>query len=139
MVFLQLQYHSNTLKNYNPKISKILYEISLTDLKHQQLLSNAIENAQKKVEVALKAKEEAEAIEAEGAKLSAEAKQAELNGDSDAGAKAQKAAQVLDEAAKKAQLAASLASEAARAMESLKQFETPGEATDSEEKETVTK
>ena len=96
-------------------------------------------DAQKKVEAALKAKEEAEAIEAEGAKLSAEAKQAELNGDSDAGAKAQKAAQVLDEAAKKAQLAASLASEAARAMESLKQFETPGEATDSEEKETVTK
>ena len=43
IIFLQLQYHSNTLKNYNPKISKILYEISLTDLKHQQLLSNAIE------------------------------------------------------------------------------------------------
>ncbi len=43
VLFMQLQYHSNILKNYNPKISEILTEISLTDLKHQQLLSNAIE------------------------------------------------------------------------------------------------
>ena len=43
ITFLQLQYHANTLKNFNEKISKILYEISLTDLKHQQLLANAIE------------------------------------------------------------------------------------------------
>lgn len=43
VLFLQLQYHNNILKLFNPKIAEVLSEISLTDLKHQQLLSNAIQ------------------------------------------------------------------------------------------------
>ena len=43
IIFLQLQYHANILKPFNDKISKLLNEIALTDLKHQQLLSHAIQ------------------------------------------------------------------------------------------------
>ncbi len=43
ITFLQLQYHANIIKNFHPKIADLLNEISLTDLKHQQLLSNAIQ------------------------------------------------------------------------------------------------
>ena len=43
VIFLQLQYHANTLSSYNEKISNVLNEISITDLKHQQLLAHAIQ------------------------------------------------------------------------------------------------
>lgn len=43
VLFLQLCYHANVLKNFNSKISSILEEISMCDLKHQQLLASAIE------------------------------------------------------------------------------------------------
>lgn len=89
-------------------------------------------DANNKVELAMKAKEEADKLEAEAEKLSAEAKAA---GASDAGHKTQLAAQAVDAAAKKAMEAAELAREATAAMESLKQFNEPGAET--EEKETV--
>lgn len=92
-------------------------------------------DANNKVELAMKAKEEAEKLEAEADKLSAEAKAAEAVGDSDAGHKTQLAAQAVDAAAKKAMEAADLAREATAAVESLKQFNEPG--SDAEEKETV--
>ena len=92
-------------------------------------------DANNKVELAMKAKEEAEKLEAEADKLSAEAKAAEAAGDSDAGHKTQLAAQAVDAAAKKAMEAADLAREATAAVESLKQFNEPG--SDVEEKETV--
>ncbi len=98
-------------------------------------------DAQKKVEVALKAKEEADALQAEADKLTEEAKQAEANGDSDASEKTQIAAKAMTEAAQKTMEAAALAKEAAMAMESLKQFNTPeenaAEAEKEEDKETV--
>lgn len=83
-------------------------------------------DANNKVELAMKAKEEAEKLEAEADKLSAEAKAAEAAGDSDAGHKTQLAAQAVDAAAKKAMEAADLAREATAAVESLKQFNEPG-------------
>lgn len=43
VLFLQLQYHANILRSYNEKISSVLNEMSLTDLRHQQLLAHAIE------------------------------------------------------------------------------------------------
>lgn len=43
VLFLQLRYHYNILKLFNPKVAEVLNEISLTDLKHQELLANAIE------------------------------------------------------------------------------------------------
>lgn len=43
IIFLQLRYHSNVLKNFNAKISSVLEEISMCDLKHQELLASAIE------------------------------------------------------------------------------------------------
>ena len=92
-------------------------------------------DANNKVELAMKAKEEADKLEAEAEKLSAEAKAAEAAGASDAGHKTQLAAQAVDAAAKKAMEAAELAREATAAMESLKQFNEPGAET--EEKETV--
>lgn len=92
-------------------------------------------DANNKVELAMKAKEEADKLEAEAEKLSAEAKAAEAAGASDAGHKTQLAAQAVDAAAKKAMEAAELAREATAAMESLKQFNEPG--TETEEKETV--
>ena len=92
-------------------------------------------DANNKVELAMKAKEEADKLEAEAEKLSAEAKAAEAAGASDAGHKTQLAAQAVDAAAKKAMEAAELAREATAAMESLKQFNEPGAET--EERETV--
>ena len=93
-------------------------------------------DAQKKLELALKAKEEAEAAQAEADKLSEEAKQAEANGDADAGEKTQRAATAMNEATKKSMEAAKLAKEATMAMDSLKQFDIPGEEK-AEEKEPV--
>ncbi|MGN0545357.1 MAG: zinc ribbon domain-containing protein [Acutalibacteraceae bacterium] len=92
-------------------------------------------DANNKVELAMKAKEEADKLEAEAERLSAEAKAAEAAGDPDAGHKTQLAAQAVDAASKKAMEAADLANEAAAALESLKQFNEPG--ADAEEKETV--
>ena len=43
VLFLQLRYHYNILKLFNPKIADVIYEIALTDLKHQELLANAIQ------------------------------------------------------------------------------------------------
>ena len=43
LTFLQFQYHANILRPFNEKISNVLNEISLTDLKHQQLLAEAIQ------------------------------------------------------------------------------------------------
>lgn len=43
VLFLQLRYHYNILKSFSPKIAEVLSEISLTDLKHQELLANAIQ------------------------------------------------------------------------------------------------
>ena len=65
-------------------------------------------DANNKVELAMKAKEEADKLEAEAEKLSAEAKAAEAAGASDAGHKTQLAAQAVDAAAKKAMEARSL-------------------------------
>lgn len=92
-------------------------------------------DANNKVELAMKAKEEADKAQAEAERLSAEAKAAEAAGASDAGHKTQLAAQAVDAAAKKTMEATELANEAAAAMESLKQFNEPGE--NAEEKETV--
>lgn len=43
VVFLQLRYHVAILKNFNSKISNILNEIAISDLRHQELLAQAIE------------------------------------------------------------------------------------------------
>lgn len=43
VLFLQLRYHSYILDNFNEQLSKVLQEISLDDLKHQELLANAIQ------------------------------------------------------------------------------------------------
>lgn len=43
ILFLQLRYHCSVLKTFNPKISNVLFEIAITDLKHQELLAHAIE------------------------------------------------------------------------------------------------
>lgn len=43
VLFLQLRYQAMILKNFNPKISNMLEEIANCDLKHQELLSGAIE------------------------------------------------------------------------------------------------
>ncbi len=84
-------------------------------------------DAQKKVELALKVKEEADEMMAKAEELSQAAKEAEANGDADASEKTQLAAKAMTEATQKALEASNLAKEAAMAMESLKQFNTPGE------------
>lgn len=43
ILFLQLRYHSYILERFNEEISQILKDISLDDLKHQELLANAIQ------------------------------------------------------------------------------------------------
>lgn len=43
ILFLQFSYHSYILEGFNDEISKVLKEIALDDLKHQELLANAIQ------------------------------------------------------------------------------------------------
>lgn len=90
-------------------------------------------DANDKVALAMKAKEEADKAQAEADRLSAEAKTAEVAGDPDAGHKTQLAAQAVDAASKKIIEATELANEAAAAMEALKQFNEPGENAETSE------
>jgi rubrerythrin len=43
VIFLQLRYHSYILESFNEEFSKILKEIAIDDLKHQELLAHAIQ------------------------------------------------------------------------------------------------
>ena len=149
-----MQFHEKTQPDYNVNAKYIGVKVKYTETfiggipseeyfeyVKQGMSTHAIRkmmaeiDANNKVELAMKAKEEADKLEAEAEKLSAEAKAAEAAGASDAGHKTQLAAQAVDAAAKKAMEAAELAREATAAMESLKQFNEPGAET--EEKETV--
>ena len=78
----------------------------------------------------MKAKEEADKLEAEVQRSSPQRRRPQNAGASDAGHKTQLAAQAVDAAAKKAMEAAELAREATAAMESLKQFNEPGAETE---------